>query len=362
MSHFSSSAQQLPGANPLIGFGSLNVDVTMTGTSLQQTAPPFLLGSNNEQLAFLFWDTGRRITTKRTVRWSFNHPDQWTDWRAIAWYGMPGDGPGQPLIGTTAYWIGNSTLMPTPIDGPASSFVNAPGGTPVAWPWNGDDHVVRTEWGAATLHAKGGMAGGPGSSSLDFSAWIQLVAGGDGNGYFSENDDNIDSIASGSGVSGIANSGSPDFAVGMGGGATLLAGYVTPPPPDLSGLIGKLREVIAGGLLGKYIDKGDPSPPDILRLKLISESIDMVRGEKPTSTDAFEALTAAARAMSPQELKRTIVSTQTTLRRGQAAVKFMESLAAKQLAAAKAAPKAGAKAPAKAPAKEAKPASKAKKS
>lgn len=333
MSQFNSSAKQFPGADELIGFGSINVNVTTSGTTLEQTAPPSLLGPGNIPLGFLFWDTGRRITNKRRVRWTFNHPENWTDWRAIAWYGS-GGGDSPPQVGTGAYWVGVSEMTPTPIDGPASSFVNGPGGSPVAWPWSGNDHIVRTEWGPATIHAKSQMKRSPGDPQVDFSSWIELISGGDGSGFFSENDNGIGSLDSGSGVTGIAGSGSPDFAAAMGSGANILAGYVMPPPPDSGDLLVKLREVIAAGLLGKFVDKGDPSPEDIIRLKLISESIDMVRGEKPTSTDAFEALTASGRNMSAQELKRAIVTTQTTLRRGQAAVKFLESLAAKQQAIA----------------------------
>lgn len=334
MSHFSSSAKQYAAANSLVGFGSISVNVAVAGTTLDQTAPPFLLGPDNQQLAFLFWDTGRRITNKRTVRWTFNHPENWTDWHAVAWYGVVGpDGTPQPLVGTGAYWIGQSTMTPTPIDGPGSSFVNGPGAANVAWPWQGDDHVARTQWGAATLHAVAQMQRSSSEPLVHFSSWVQLIYGGDDSGFFAENDDTVSGLSSGSGVSGLENAGSGDFTVAQGGGATLLAGYVTPPPPDHSGLLGRLREVLAGGLLGKYIDKGDPSPEDVIRLKLISETLDMVRGQRPTSSDAFEGLLEAAPKMSAQELKRTIVSTQTTLKRGQAAVKFLESLAAKAPAA-----------------------------
>lgn len=332
MSQFSSSGKQYPAGVSLDGFSLINVNVTTSGTTLEQLAPASLLGPDGKPLSFLFWDTGRRITNKRKVRWTFNHPENWTDWRAVAWYGAGGGKP-QPQVSTGAYWVGVSAMTPTPIDGAASSFVNAPGGTPVAWPWSGDDHVVRTEWGPATLHAKPHMQASSGSPEVDFSSWIQLVAGGDDSGYFAETDDDIGSTGAGSGVTGIVASGSADFAAAMGAGAILVAGYVTPPPPDYGGLLGRLREVIAGGMLGKFIDKGDPSPEDIIRLKLISESLDLVRGERPTSVDAFEALMEAAPGMSAQELKRTIVSTQTTLRRGQAAVKYLESLAAKQKAA-----------------------------
>lgn len=342
MSQFTSSAKQFASATALVGFGSISVNVTTPGTTLDQTAPPYLLGPDDKPWGFLFWDTGRRITSKRTVRWTFNHPDQWTDWRAIAWYGPGGDGPEVPIVNTGAYRVGHASLAPTPIDGPASTFVNGPGGSPLAWPWAGDDHALRTEWGDASIRAKASLhsgPGGPGDPELDFSCWVRLVYGGDGSDYFSETDENVDALASGSGVTGIAGSGSAVFAVDQGAGPTLLAGYITAPARRFDDPLGRLRDVLAGSLLGKYIDKGDPSPEDIIRLKLISESIDLVRGERPSSTDAFEGLTAAAKVMSAQELRRTIVSTQTTLRRGQAAVKYMESLAAKARATPKAGPK-----------------------
>jgi len=43
MSQFNSSAKQFPGADELIGYGSINVNVTTSGTTLEQTAPPSLL-------------------------------------------------------------------------------------------------------------------------------------------------------------------------------------------------------------------------------------------------------------------------------------------------------------------------------
>lgn len=334
MSHFTSSAKHYAGADDLPGFGSIDISVGATGTTLDQTAPPTLLGPDSQALSFLFWDTGRRITNKRRVRWTFSHPDRWTHWRAIAWYGATGDGPGNPEVNTGAYWIGVSPLDPTPINGAASSFVHAPGGTPVAWPWAGNDHVVRTEWGPASVVAQPHLQRSAHDPQLDFSSWIRLVAGGDGSGFFSETDNDVDASTTGSGVSGIPGDGSPVYAAAQNAGAMLLAGYVTPPGRSPNLWLDRLRAVIASDLLGKFIDKGDPSPEDIVRLKLINESIDIVRGEQPTSTDAFEALIAAGRGMTPQQLKRAIVSTQTTLRRGQAAVKSLEALAARQQAQA----------------------------
>jgi hypothetical protein len=76
-------------------------------------------------------------------------------------------------------------------------------------------------------------------------------------------------------------------------------------------------------------DRGDPSPEDMIRLKLISESLDLVRGGEITPIDAFEGLVGAAAKMKPAELKRTIAGTRATLERGAAALKALESLANK---------------------------------
>jgi hypothetical protein len=333
MGHFSTSGKEYPEGGTMSGFGEETLDVTAAPTPFQKTAPPVLYDDTSVLRKFLYWDTGRRITNKRTVRWTFNHPDSWSDWRAVAWYGVPPTGPGGPFISVGAHWVGVSPIHPTPVDGPGSTFVNGPGGSPLAWPWSGDDHVVTTQFGAETIHALAHLQRSAGDPVLDFSSWQQLIYGGDDTSYFAENDDDIGSTSSGSGVTGIENSTSPDFAEAMGAGGVLLAGYVTAPPPDYGGIIGRLRDVINAGVLGKFIDMGDPSPEDIIRLKLISESIDLVRGQKPTGPDAFEGLLVAAKSMSAAELKRTIVGTQTTLRRGQAALRSLEALAAKQASA-----------------------------
>ncbi len=330
MGHFSTSGKEFTEGGTLASFGAANLDVNAAPTPFAQTAPAALLDDNNVLRKFLYWDTGRRVTNKRTVRWTFNHPDAWTDWRAVAWYGVPPTGVGgSAIVSTSAHWVGVSPITPTPIDGPGSTFVNGPGGTPLAWPWGGNDHVVSTQFGAEVIHALAHLQRSPGDPSLNFSSWQQLTYGGDDTSYFAENDEGVSSTTSGSGVSGVESSTSPNFSELRNQGGVLLAGYVTAPPPHFSGLLDDLRGVINAGLLGKFIDKGDPSPEDIIRLKLISESIDLVRGQKPTGPDAFEGLLDAAKSMSAAELKRTIVGTQTTLRRGQAALKSLESLAAK---------------------------------
>jgi hypothetical protein len=330
MAHFSTAGKRYREGDDLPSFGSVSVTVSAPGTTLEQTAPASLMDQNNVSRDFLYWDTGRRITGKRKVRWTFNHPANWSEWNALAWYGVASGGPPNPTVTVDAHWVGVGPIDPTPIDGPGSTFVNGPGPGGVAWPWSGNDHQVRTQWGAATIHAKDHLQRHLGDPQLDFSTWTQLVAGGDNTGFFSENDDDITSPGP---VTGIAASTSQYITAPMNTGGLYIAGYVPGttglvPPIDIFKL---LREILTDpSLFTKFRDRGDPSPEDIIRLKLISESLDLVRGQRPTEGDAFQGLVAAARKMSAVELKRVIAGTKATLARGQAAVKAIEALAAKQ--------------------------------
>ncbi|MDH4082743.1 MAG: hypothetical protein OEV99_03625 [Nitrospira sp.] len=326
MGHFTTKGKLFREGTDLSSFGSLDVTVTAAGTTVEQTAPPSLPDANGVSRSFLYWDTGRRITGKRKIRWTFNHPTNWSEWPAAAYYGIPPTGPGTTArVIVDAHWVSTGPINPTPIDGPGSTFVNAPGGTPVAWPGDGNDHVVRTQWGAATIHAKDHLQRSIGDPLLDFSSWQQLVYGGDATGYFEENDDDI---VSGVGVTGIANSTSPFFSVPQNNSSFLMAAYVVPAKPGIDIFV-KLIELIRAHDLGKFIDKGDPSPEDIIRLKLISESLDVVRGGTVTDFDAFEGLLGAAKKMQSAELRRTIAGTRATLLRGQAVLKTLEAMAKK---------------------------------
>ena len=227
--------------------------MTAAGTTVEQTAPPSLPDADGVLRSFLYWDTGRRITGKRKVRWTFNHPTNWSEWPAAAFYGIPPTGTGgMARVVVDAHWVGTGPINPTPIDGPGSTFVNGPGGTPIAWPGDGDDHIVRTQWGAATIHAKDHLQRNMGDPLLDFSSWQQLVYGGDAAGYFEENDDDI-TWRRGDWHSQFDV---PFFRLHR-TAAVFLAGYVVPVNPDRH--FQKLIEVIRAYDLGKFIDKGDPS-------------------------------------------------------------------------------------------------------
>lgn len=330
MAHFTTKGKRYREGDDLPSFGSLDVTVVAPGTSVEQTAPASLTDQDDVTRGFLYWDTGRRMTSYRKVRWTFNRPANWSEWNAVAWYGRAGvgpPGPGDPTVTTDAHWVGLGPINPTPIDAPpASKFVNAPGGTPAAWPWTGNDHLLRTQWGAATIHAKDHVQRSTGDLVLNFSSWTQIIYGGIDTGFFSENDDDI--ATPGSGVTGIAASTSPDFDAPMGSGGLIMAGYVAPPWPHVPrDIFDRLVELIRRW--PDWHDIGDPGPEDIIRLKLISESLDLVRGQPSTGGDAFEGLIGAGKKMTRAELMRTIASTKATLLRGAGAVKALEAMAAK---------------------------------
>jgi hypothetical protein len=111
----------------------------------------------------------------------------------------------------------------------------------------------------------------------------------------------------------------------------LMFAYVQPVGSHRPPIWWELKEMIDGSILQNLINQvADPSPEDLVRLKLVSESLDLVRGERP-GPDVFEGLVAASKGMSKAELKRTIASTKATLARGEAALKTMEGLQQKAI-------------------------------
>lgn len=316
MGHFTTSGKRYRELDDLPGFAGVDLTITAPVPGFTQTAPEWI---GDRQ--FLYWDTGRRLTGRRSVRWTFNHPGNWTQWNAYAWYGVPGTGPGSNAYGVDAHWIGDGPIDPTPIDGPGSTFVNGPGST-LAWPLSGNDHVFSTQWGAATVHAKPHLSKNLGAPQLDFANWSQLVWGGDGGGVFDENDDGIDASHP---ALGIASLGSQNITLPQNSGGFLVASYVQPNKstvilrPILEEIIAALRNP------GKIPPVGDPSPEDILRLRLLADSIDVASGQPVPQGDAFASILQAAKKMTQAELKRTIAGTKATLRRGEAALKTLEA-------------------------------------
>ena len=139
---------------------------------------------------------------------------------------------------------------------------------------------------------------------------MTLIFGGDDSSVFNENDANLGS--SGGVVTGIAATTAQTLAFAQNSGATVLAGYVQPVAQKVkfpNSLIELIDEAVLHHLVPTSVD---PSPDDLVRLKLIVESLDLVRGEGSARTSSAGCVD-AARGMSAAELKRTIAGTKATL-------------------------------------------------
>jgi hypothetical protein len=323
MAHFTASSKNYPSGSDLpAGFSN---DFSLTppggGTPPQFGPYPITAPSSVGNQPFLFWDTGRHVTNKRTVKWTFNHYDQWTNWIATAWYGPPGGNGTSPLITAGSYWIGHGVLSPTPIQAPpASTFHNGPGGE-VAWPWNGDNHVANTTWGNGTVNALDQETSG--SSTLDFASWTQFIPGGDDNGFFDETDDGV---TSSTGVFGVPASapGDQNFAFTATHGATILASYVTPLPPHIPK--GGGHGTVGGGV----ITVADPSPFRQYLEQVLETLVKVTEAEGSVTPDLFVDLVDRAQKSTHAQLTRLAAETRAILARGEAALKNIEALAAER--------------------------------
>lgn len=315
MSSFHASCKNYPSGTDLPSGFSVNdtftgsIDFPITAAAYVGTQP------------FLFWDTGRHVTNKRTVHWTFDHTDQWTNWSATAWYGTPG-GNGGPYITAAAYHVGHAVLGPTPIAAPpASTFHNGPGAGDIAWPWLGNDHVVNTTWGAGTVHALDHMTDG--ADSCEFGSWTKLIPGGDDSSVFEENDDDV---TTSTGIFGVpaGAAGDYDYHYAATEGAAILAGYVTP-------VRGKVkRPGDEPGWWTKYFDRGDPAAYRIF-VESVLEGIEKVAaGGADKAPDLFVGVVERARSMSQAQLTRVAAEMRGIMNRGEAALKSVEALASKR--------------------------------
>lgn len=262
---------------------------------------------------FLFWNTGRHVTSKRRVRWNFSVLG-WGTWTATRWYGTPPGGgpPGPSRVRADAFGLGNNSALPgTPID-PSSTYAVG------AWPTMGDDHVVDTTTGAASVIAKDPYPGDA-SSTYDFAGWLALTFGGDSSGEYIENDMGM--------MGGLGSLGTFEhvaasaYPVAKGANASLVATYGTH----------HTRKIDLRKLLNEYLRDPhrvnpytDPSPEDRIRLRLLTELLADARPEDIAPTD-FQQLIATAPTMSREELKRSVQSLNVTLDLGKSALSALEA-------------------------------------
>lgn len=96
MSEFKVSAKLWPdGTDINLGVDSTIYTIIPPGRqTFNRTAAEFVTAaSGGQQYQFLFWNTGRRLTKKRSVHWDFSL-SSWSKWSATKWYGRPGGGGG----------------------------------------------------------------------------------------------------------------------------------------------------------------------------------------------------------------------------------------------------------------------------
>jgi hypothetical protein len=308
MDEFRTTAKLWPNGGDLdLGIDSNTVTVPATFTRHAANFVTTMDGSQTYQ--FLFWNTGRHLTNKRHVRWNFS-VGGWGLWTATRWYGTPPKGPGGPArVRADGLSIGgNAPLGPdTPIDDGASTF------PPGAWPFNGDDHAIGTAGGPVDVVAKDPF------HSLQFAGWLRLIWGGDDMGEFVETD-----TGSTMGSSTFFEHSTGPFHVNTGGSEDLIASYGNStgrigPFIDLSGLFG------ARGIGDLPIGPGDPGPDDVIRLLLLQQLLRQSTPGQPAVGTDFQRIIEAVPNMTPEELKRTKSSLQTSLDLGKTALSAIDA-------------------------------------
>jgi hypothetical protein len=284
-----------------------------TGFTPTRTAPPFMLSADGQTTYdFLFWDTGRHATTKRSVHWTFS-VFGWGMWTATRWYGdHDGVGNGLPRVNVDAFSLSQDLpiINETPIDPAASTF---PAG---GYPFAGNDRKIDTTNGATTIVAKDPFT----SLGFSFAGWLSLTSGGDPSGVYEEND----AGASGPpGGVGFYQQVVGPFPVGQGSSANLIGTFFQPPsggpiiiiPPDIDQQIDpKLLEPIFGKKKDEFINPlFDPSPLDSLRLGAIRDLLNRVQPSRETATGGVEKLLSQAKGLSNEELTRGIQELKTSV-------------------------------------------------
>ncbi len=302
MDEFRTLAKLWPSGAPLPGTDENWINAA---TMFNRTADKFA-SDGVTTYQFLFWNTGRHTTRKRSVRWNFSVLG-WGTWTATRWYGLPGGG-GPPRVRADAFSIGDdAVLSPTPIDSAASTFAAG------SYPFNGDDHAIGTANGKATVVAKDPL------NSYDFAGWLQLIWGGDDSGDFVESDAGSGGTIGGVGFYDHVVGGS--FSVAKGVSADLLAtyGYHAQSRPWT------IREVEAAiANLKIPINPGDPGPEDRIRLGILAQLLLQTQPKPEAGTD-FQQIIEAAPNMSPAQLKRAVQSIKTSLALGSTALSTLET-------------------------------------
>jgi hypothetical protein len=334
MNKFEVISKLWPSGDPLSGGVDVNT-VNPPGQSFTRTAPALAAGTGAPNgYRFLFWNTGRRVTNKLQVTWTFNNLPSWTTWTATRWYGIAGSGTGlnPKLITATAFAMEDDASMPgTPIDSANSTFTNGPG-SQKAYPFGTppNDHMASTQWGAASVAALDPFPPQMVFNQYLFAGWLQLVLGGDENGQFDETDGAA--IGGGGFYSYLAAS---PVSVSKDATVDLMAAYrvipISPPGVPERYPIDYLKFI---EWLLDYDRRVDPRPSpmgaaaDHLRVGALTDLFALTRmAEAPE--DLLKSLAANVKSLRPAELKRAVSSAKAITRRVETATKALEAAMSK---------------------------------
>jgi hypothetical protein len=333
MNKFEVISKLWPGGTLLNGGVDVNT-VNPPGQAFTRTAPPLAPAPGApDGYQFLFWNTGRRVTNKAQVTWTFNNLSTWTTWTATRWYGIAPSGPGggnppAKLITASAFAIENDASMPgTPIDAANSTFTNGPAGEQ-AHPFGNppDDRVASTQWGPASVAAIDPFPPQVVFTENHLAGWLKLHLGGDTSGQFDETDG--------------AAVGGPGFymeldpspvPISQGDTVDLMAAYrvVKISPPGVPELI-PIDFITFIEWLLDYDRLVDPRPSrignreDRLRVGALTDLLTLTRmAEGPE--DLLKSLSANVKSLSPAELKQALSSAKAISRRMDTATKALEA-------------------------------------
>lgn len=315
MGTFKTIARLWPSGTEL-DFGGDSNDVS-SEVWFTRNAPQFETSDGHNSFQFLFWNTGRRITSKRRVRWHF-YILGWSTWTATRWYGIPGPG-GQHVDRVRADGFSVGGDMPfadTPINSSGSTFTPAS-----SYPFNGDDHAIGTAGGPVTVAAKDPF------HSLDFKGWMQLMWGGDPVGEFDETDENTSSPGtSGSGI--YETISGSTYLAAQHSQVDLIASYahdVSPPLKfDWTKLLAGLTTAVTKP---GPVNPGDFLTPDVLRAQIIQELIRQTQPGTPATRGGadFQGVMERIPNMSDEELKRSLQDVQTSVNLGNSAISALQT-------------------------------------
>lgn len=315
--------------------GGVDVSTVSPGATFRKTAPALAPGpSAANGYRFLFWNTGRRVTNKLQVTWTFNNLSSWTTWTATRWYGIAGPGGaggGSKLITASAFAMeDDASMQGTPIDSANSTFTDGPGGQkayPVGSP--PDDRVASTQWGAASVAARDPFPPQMVFKQYLFAGWLQLVLGGDENGEFPETDGAA--VGGGGFYSHLAAS---PVSVSKDASVDLMAAYRVIPasriPVPVDGPIDYITFIEWLLDYDRLVDPRFPRGPGPHRLRggALADLFALTRmAEAPE--DLLTSIAAKVKSLSPAELKQAISSAKAIAQRVEIARKSLEAAMSK---------------------------------